>query len=251
MNRFTIELRPGWRRGRRRYCGAVIALAVGLGAMSSTAFASTDVSGSADSVTVDAQNSSIKDVLSALGQKFHLQVQSTANLDKQISGSYRGSLRGVVTRLLEGYNFVITSSQGELEITVLGTENQQNITGAPGQGSAIIAMSPHAAKPPTRAAAASADDATSIPATTQAPHTSSKPAPRHPVRLYRCLNSKSQTVRRQRLVRRRPADQYRSRQQARCLSPGRRAAGRMPYLIRLQLMTLSYRCRPEAAPSRE
>jgi len=175
MKRLAIEIGPTLRRTRRLYGGALVALIVGLGALSSTAIASTSVSGTADSVTVDAQNTSIKDVLSALGQKFRLQVDSTANLDKQISGSYHGSLGRVVARLLEGFNFIVRTNQGELEVTVLGTESRQTINGAAGQGSAAP---PPAASPPTNAAAAgTVAAATPVPATTQATP-ASQPAPK-------------------------------------------------------------------------
>lgn len=101
-----------------------VALVAG-SAAPSTAMAAAQVSGSPQNVSVDAQNSSLKDILSALGKQFNVHYQSTANLDKQLSGTYEGSLRRVVARLLEGYNFIITTNQDMIEVTVLGTRGLQ------------------------------------------------------------------------------------------------------------------------------
>lgn len=94
-----------------RQCRRLAAAALAIVLMApAAAFASAQISGSQQAVSVDAQNTSIKEVLSALGQKFKLQLQSSANLDKPISGTYQGSLQHVVARLLEGYNFFIRTN---------------------------------------------------------------------------------------------------------------------------------------------
>ena len=119
---------------RRSFVAAV--LVASLAAPSVTAMAAALVSGSPQNVSVDAQNSSLKDILSALGKQFNVHYQSTANLDKQLSGTYEGSLRRVVARLLEGYNFIITTNQDMIEVTVLGTQGLQ-IGGAPSPNTRI------------------------------------------------------------------------------------------------------------------
>ena len=78
---------------------------------------------SSETVSINAQNSSIKEVLFALRQKFDLQFQSSVNLDKKLTGTYQGSLLRVVSRLLQGYNFIIKSNKDRLEVTVFGTQN--------------------------------------------------------------------------------------------------------------------------------
>jgi hypothetical protein len=111
-------------RSRQRL--GLTALVVCLAAAPGVALASAQVSGTAQSVSVDAQNSSVKEVLSALGRNFHLQLQTSANLDKPISGTYHGSLQRIVARLLEGYNFVIQTNQNGLQVTVLGTQGRSS-----------------------------------------------------------------------------------------------------------------------------
>lgn len=113
-----------------RHSYAAAALVAGLALPSAAAVAAAQVSGSPQAVSIDAQSSSLKDILSALSKQFSVQFQSTANLDKPITGTYEGSLRRVVTRLLEGYNFILTSHDGEILVTVLGTQSPQQIAGA-------------------------------------------------------------------------------------------------------------------------
>lgn len=115
---------------RPRHSQRVGAAAIVIALMApAAAFASAQVSGSQQAVSVDARNSSVKEVLSALSQKFKLQFQATANLDRPVSGTYQGSLQHVVARLLEGYNFVIRTNDGALEITVLGAPNGPTVAG--------------------------------------------------------------------------------------------------------------------------
>jgi opacity protein-like surface antigen len=137
MNGLKVSATPRCTGPRQRPGLAVAALAVALMAPAA-AFASAQVSGSQQAVNVNAQGSSIKEVLSALSQKFKLEFQSSANLDKPVSGTYQGSLQHVVARLLEGYNFFITTNQGTLEVKVLGTQNGSTTAGV--QSAPVIAV---------------------------------------------------------------------------------------------------------------
>ena len=128
MNGLKVRATSRFARPRRRHYWGTTALAITL-MVPAAALASARVSGSAQSMSVNAENSSIKEVLSALSKQFKLRFESSATLDKQITGTYQGSLQGVVARLLEGYNFFITTNQGVLVVTVLGTQNGQTIAG--------------------------------------------------------------------------------------------------------------------------
>jgi hypothetical protein len=141
------------RSPRRRAC-AVTALVAGLAIAPAAAFAAPQVGGNPEAVSIDAKNSSIKEILSALSQQFYVRFQSTANLDKQLTGTYEGSLRRVVPRLLEGYNFIIRTNQGRIEVTVLGTQNGTQTVEAPAKNVALNApVSPGAtAQTPAQAA---------------------------------------------------------------------------------------------------
>lgn len=127
-----------WRRTNRRSITLAARIAFALGPVvaitSTAAVADVQVRGKPEAVRIEVQNSTIEEVLAALGTSFGLQFQSPAKLEKQINGTYQGSLQRVVARVLEGYNFVSKTSNGKVEITVLGTRN-----GAP---ATAIASSP-------------------------------------------------------------------------------------------------------------
>jgi hypothetical protein len=165
-----------------RRSSVAAALVAGLAATTVTAIAAAQVSGSPQNVSVDAQNSSLKDILSALGKQFNVHYQSTANLDKQLSGTYEGSLRRVVARLLEGYNFIITTNQDMIEVTVLGTQALQ--TG--GAASPIVGSNAAA-----QSARPSQETPTSHPANpaTVAPSPSARVAEQHPGSTDKALSS--------------------------------------------------------------
>jgi hypothetical protein len=104
--------------------------------MAAPALAETQVRGSLEAVTVEAKNSSVEEILAALGRAFNIRHQSSARLDKQRSGTYAGSLSQVVSRVLEGYNFVLKTENGHTVVTVLGASSAaQAAPTAPGAAS--------------------------------------------------------------------------------------------------------------------
>src|SRR5437899_3259571 len=65
------------------------------------------VSGNAEAVRIEARDAPVADVLAALGTGVGLQFRSSAPLERRISGTFAGSLRRVLARVLEGYDFVL------------------------------------------------------------------------------------------------------------------------------------------------
>jgi hypothetical protein len=115
-------------------------LAAALSVAPTPLFAEAQVQGSPEAVRIETQNSSIEEVLTALGNTFELRYRSSANLAKQLSGTYEGSLQRVVARVLEGYDFVLRNNKGKIEITVLGTRNAS-------PGAAVASSASNPAKP--------------------------------------------------------------------------------------------------------
>ncbi len=135
MSSWTI---PACRQSLRTNGISATALLVGLALVAPiTAFAAPEISGSPDAVSIDAQHSSIKEILSELHQRFDIQFQSTANLDAPLTGTYQGPLRQIVARLLAGYNFVIITKQGGIEVTVLGNGPSTSTTTISSNAAAI------------------------------------------------------------------------------------------------------------------
>jgi hypothetical protein len=76
----------------------------------------------AEAVSLQAQNSSIAEIFEALGHRFNVNYRSSIELQNHITGNYEGSLRHVMTRILEGYNFVVKTSPSQIEVIVLGKD---------------------------------------------------------------------------------------------------------------------------------
>jgi hypothetical protein len=77
------------------------------------------VSGGADAITIEARDTSVEDILAALSRAFDMDYRSSIDLDKRLYGTYVGPLSRVVTRVLQGYNFVLTNNNGSIFVTVL------------------------------------------------------------------------------------------------------------------------------------
>jgi len=71
--------------------------------------------------------SMIADVLSALNTSFDMSYSSWIVLDEEINGTYTGSLRRVITRVLDGYNYVIKQDNAKLDIVVLGKRGERAV----------------------------------------------------------------------------------------------------------------------------
>ena len=107
--------------GSRSLAAAVLSVAVALWA--SAAFAGTQVSvhGDRARVRLEVGNAPLSEVLSALESAFSIQHRTLVPLDQPISGTYRGSLRKVLSRLLDGFSYyVVDTAGGTMEVTVVG-----------------------------------------------------------------------------------------------------------------------------------
>jgi hypothetical protein len=122
---------PHLRQGLALF-GVRVAIVLGVASAlaPTSALAELQVGGSPEAVSIDAQNTSIKDILNALGKTFDVHFQSSANLEKQLTGTYEGTLPRVLMRVLEGYNVIMKTSNDRIEITVLGTRNAAATAGA-------------------------------------------------------------------------------------------------------------------------
>lgn len=83
------------------------------------------VQGDAAALRVDASKSHVAEVLSALGPALHVRVKTPIALDKAINGTYVGSLQQVLSRVLDGYNYVIKRRDAAIEVVVIGTRGNR------------------------------------------------------------------------------------------------------------------------------
>jgi hypothetical protein len=82
------------------------------------------VNGDATALRIDASQSQVAEVLSALGPTLHVRVAAWVALDKRINGSFAGSLDQVLSRVLEGYNYVVKRGKAETEVIVVGARGR-------------------------------------------------------------------------------------------------------------------------------
>ena len=137
--------------------GAVLALGPNL------AFAETQVRGTPDAVRIEAKNASVDEILIALRNSFGVQFQSSGKLEKQINGTYSGSLQRVLARLLDGSDYVLKTVDGRVELTMLAARQPAAATAAPSPAaSAKTTVGPPAA-PVAAAAPVQIADATAAP----------------------------------------------------------------------------------------
>src|SRR5215468_182841 len=83
------------------------------------------VEGSPAVVRVSTSRDTISDVLSALAATFNVQYRTAIPLDTAAEATYSGSLRQVLSRLLDGYSYTIKADDSKTtEIVVFGTRGK-------------------------------------------------------------------------------------------------------------------------------
>jgi hypothetical protein len=91
------------------------------------------VSGSDHNLMIEVRDTSLQDVLTALGAKFDLRFRGLSSLDRRIEGTYRGSLREVITRLLDRYDYVLKTNGARIEVIILDAAKHSETRAEHGQ----------------------------------------------------------------------------------------------------------------------
>jgi hypothetical protein len=95
-----------------------------------SAHAEVRMEGSPEALRLDVTDTTLSDVLNVLKAKFNLRYRSNDALEGRITGSFHGPLRGVVARLLEGYDYVIAISPDGLDAMILLQNTTANVVPA-------------------------------------------------------------------------------------------------------------------------
>jgi hypothetical protein len=122
-------------RGARTACLVVLATWLVCFGFAQFAYAEVRVSGSANNLTIETQGASLDEILRALRTVFKFQYRDIGALHDVISGTYSGSLRNVLARLLEGHNYVMHGSPDNLSVEILAQKDAP----APGRGVNAVA----------------------------------------------------------------------------------------------------------------
>lgn len=88
------------------------------------ASAVTDIQGGPEDVRVQVRDATILEILNALKTRFKFTYKAHAYNPEPVTGVYSGTLREALTRILDGNNYVLTSSERGLELLVLGGAGQ-------------------------------------------------------------------------------------------------------------------------------
>jgi hypothetical protein len=102
-------------KGFRLLSFLLISYALGL----QPASAVVDVQGDAASVQVVARQARLSEVLVSLSQALGIRYETMVNLDSAVDGTYRGPLGDVLARILNGYNYVVSTRDGHTEVTII------------------------------------------------------------------------------------------------------------------------------------
>ena len=94
-----------------------------------TAHAETRITGEPRELSLEAYDTTLQEVLTALSSSFGLQYRTSTDLNRNISGTYKGSLREVITQLLGGYDFFVHNSRNLVEIVVVGRSSAATAAG--------------------------------------------------------------------------------------------------------------------------
>ena len=90
-----------------------------LGTMVQPTSASTEVRGQVNEMQLRAESASIREVLNALSATFKLTYKLPPNIDRTVTGLYLGSLRQVLSRILDGNDYIVNVSDNGIEVVVL------------------------------------------------------------------------------------------------------------------------------------
>ena len=82
------------------------------------------VEGSPAAVLVTTSKDKISDVFLAFAETFNVKYRTEIPLDAAANATYSGSLKQVISRLLDGYNYVIKRDQESIEIIVFGRRRE-------------------------------------------------------------------------------------------------------------------------------
>jgi hypothetical protein len=77
-------------------------------------------SGTEDHVVLRAKNATIAEILSGIRSALNLRVGLTGSTERQFTGAYTGTLRRVLSRLLDGEDYVISPAPDGMNIVLLG-----------------------------------------------------------------------------------------------------------------------------------
>ena len=81
-------------------------------------------------IRVEARDATVAEILAALGERFALRLHGTP-ATRSVTATFEGSLRRVVARVLDGYDYVIEARDNGLYVIVVGTHSPKAVPPPP------------------------------------------------------------------------------------------------------------------------
>ena len=97
---------------------AALLLAISSGPAAATKI---EIEGATDAMQLSAEDAPLGEVLAALAARFNLTYEPAPQLDRQVGGTYSGTLQQVLVRILDGYDYVTNFSADGIELKVWGS----------------------------------------------------------------------------------------------------------------------------------
>jgi hypothetical protein len=127
MHRKNPENSP---RTFTRYPVAMALIAAIGGAIPASAHADVRITGPANSTRLEAQNAPLSEVLTALGATYKLPNGDMTELSRPLNGTYTGTTRDVIFRVLDGYDFIVNRSDGRFDVVIYGVSGKTSSAAA-------------------------------------------------------------------------------------------------------------------------
>ena len=116
-------------RARSARTGALLAAVLCAAAVPASAEVRvTDAGGG--QLVIEAHAASVQQILDALGQSYTLRFKTPDALSRQVTGTYTGTLPRVLSRILDGYDHVIRSTNSGIELDIFETTQSAKYTGS-------------------------------------------------------------------------------------------------------------------------
>jgi hypothetical protein len=124
------------RQGLTRYPVAMAVIAAIGGAIPSSAHADVRVTAQANSIRLETQDAALSEVLTALGVTYKLPNGGMPEPSRSLNGTYTGTARDVIFRVLDGYDFIVNRSDGRFDVVIYG------VSGKTSNAAAAVATAP-------------------------------------------------------------------------------------------------------------
>jgi hypothetical protein len=99
--------------------------------LSTAAVAEVRIEGTPAALQVTTGQDAVADVLAALATNLGVKYRTSVPLDRAANAAYTGSLRDVIARLLDGYNYVLRRDGEATEVVVFGQRGEAALPARP------------------------------------------------------------------------------------------------------------------------